>query len=254
MADRIQSLLANERTLLGDISHELRSPLTRLGLAVELGRSGGDQEEAYARIDREAGRLNTLVGELLRLSQSDSPDFAPRKDLVRLDQMVEELAEVMELEASEKGCRIEVRASRIEVRANGEALRRAVENVLSNSIRFSPPSELIDVRIDRGAGGIRIRVRDRGPGVPPEALDRIFETFYRVDSDRNRDTGGVGLGLAIVARAISAHGGRATARNVNPGLEVEIWLPPEPAAARDVNPEARQSARPPLRPRASPNP
>jgi two-component system sensor histidine kinase CpxA len=111
-----------------------------------------------------------------------------------------------------------------------ELIRRAIENVVRNAIRYAPRGSSIEIDLRRSGQMAQICVRDYGPGVPEEALNRIFDPFYRVDSDRNRTSGGLGLGLAIARRAVELHNGRLTARNANPGLEVIIELPlaPEP--------------------------
>ena len=237
MADRIESLVENQQTLLGDISHELRSPLTRLRLAVDLGRSGGDQNEAYNRIEKEVARLDALVEELLSWTKYDSGALEPGRSDVWLDEMLEYLVSLHQLEAEEKGCRIELETERpVVVYGSEEALRRAIENVLNNAIRFAPSSSAVTVWLEQTGEEIQIRFRDRGPGVPADLLPRIFEAFLRVDPDRSRDTGGAGLGLAIAAKAVEAHDGTIAARNMNPGLEIAIRLPRSPNQVRTDKP------------------
>lgn len=228
MADRIQTLLAAERRLLGDISHELRSPLARLGLAVELARSGDEREAALARIQKEADRLNALVGELLQVTRAEGDPSSLRAEHVPLEALLRELVDDVAVEAEARNCRVEFKsAGPAAVQGDPELLRRAIENVLRNAIRYAPERTAIEVRLDPPA---RISVRDYGPGVPEEALPRIFDAFYRVESDRSRAAGGgVGLGLAIARRAVELHGGKLSARNAHPGLLVEIQLT---AAAR----------------------
>jgi signal transduction histidine kinase len=232
MAQHIQSLLDRQRDLLRDISHELRSPLTRLSLALQLARSGSDRFQALDRIEKEASRLNALVGELLSLARMDSGQSALHLATVRVDQMLGDLVESCSLEASSRGCRLQLSSEApVTIEADEELLRRALENVISNAVHYSPQDTDISVIIDQGLDVVRIRVRDFGPGVPAESLGRIFEPFWRVDQDRSRDTGGVGLGLAIARHAVQAHGGQILVRNVDPGLEVEIRLPQDPESA-----------------------
>lgn len=226
MGERIQSLLEGQRTLLHDVSHELRSPLTRLGLAVELAHSGSDRDRALDRIQTEADRLNALVGELLTLSRIDSQMSVPERSAVRLDEILEELQDICSLEASRRRCRLVLDCQKpITFEANKELLRRAVENVIRNALRHAPHDSDVTVTAVQNEHETRIAVRDRGPGVPAESLNRIFEPFYRVDQDRNRETGGSGLGLAIARRAVDSHRGGILARNASPGLEIEIRLP-----------------------------
>jgi two-component system sensor histidine kinase CpxA len=220
MADRIQSQVESERRLLGDISHELRSPLARLGVAVELARTGEDRDAALDRVQKEADRLNELVGQLLEMHRSPAA-MSP----LRLDVLLRQVAEEASLEAQAKGCRIRFEGPpEVTIRGDAELLRRAVENMLRNAIRYSPDDSLVELTLTVG-GTARICVRDRGPGVPPEAVPRLFDPFYRVGTDRDRRSGGVGLGLAIARRAVEAHGGTIHAHNREPGLEVTIELP-----------------------------
>ncbi len=225
MAEHIQTLLENQRTLLRDISHELRSPLTRLSLAIELARSGSDTDRALDRIEKEADRLNILVGQLLSLAALES-----RKSIqpmpVRLDEMLNDLVDVCSLEASSRNCRLQLRCDGpMTIEADEELLRRAIENAVCNALRYAPAGTDIIVTATESPDSTYIRVRDFGPGVPPEALSRLFDPLFRVDQDRSRDTGGAGLGLAIARHAVRVHSGEVSARNVHPGLELEIRLP-----------------------------
>lgn len=226
MAARIETLLAAERRLLGDISHELRSPLARLSVAVELARQSEDPEPSLNRIQKEAERLNELVGELLQVTRAEGDPSALQVDDIRLDELAEEIAADSRIEAEARGCRVEIeRSVPVHVRGDEELLRRAIENILRNAIRYAPWNTAVRVCIDNLGERARISIRDHGPGVPDEALTRIFDAFYRVESDRGRSTGGAGLGLSIARRAIELHKGALQARNADPGLLVEIELP-----------------------------
>ena len=213
MAERIQTLVENQRELLRDISHELRSPLTRLGLAIELARSGDDKERALNTIEKEADRLNALVGELLSLARIENQESAQRRSPVRLDAMLEDLMDVCSVESSQRECRLLFTPpGPIMVEADEELVRRAIENTIRNAVRYAPKNTDVLVTIEETKELSIVRVRDFGPGVPQESLTRIFEPFYRVDHDRNRETGGTGLGLAIAHRAVQIHGGRIVAQ------------------------------------------
>ncbi len=228
MAERIQTLLAAERRLLMDISHELRSPLARLSVATELARSGEPEarEAAINRIEKEAERLNALVAELLQVTRVEGDPSTRHAEPVRVDELLSNVIEDCSVEAGARGSRIEWKpTSAVTVKGDPELIRRAVENVLRNAIRHAPRGSAVEVGLENGGGEARIRVRDYGPGVAPEHLARIFDPFYRVDSDRNRASGGVGLGLAIARRAVELHKGTIQARNSEPGLLVEIDLP-----------------------------
>lgn len=251
MADRIEELVQGQRRLLLDISHELRSPLARLTLATDLLRADPHDEVSMSQIELETDRLNQLIGEILQASRPDAPETKRTFSAVRLDSLLREVVDACRIEAAE-GQRLELNADSVNVFGNGELLRRAIENVLRNAVRYAPAETAVDVHLSsartvrtaeaktsgpssapdataaegRGAGDdvVRLTVRDRGPGVPEAALPHLFTPFYRVDADRERRTGGVGLGLAIARRAVELHGGRIIARNAQPGLEVEIQL------------------------------
>jgi signal transduction histidine kinase len=226
MAGRIETLLTAERRLLLDISHELRSPLARLAVAVELARSGEDLDPALNRIQKEADRLNSLVGQLLQVTRAEGDPGSLPREPVRLDELVSQLVDDSSLEAASHGCRLQYQPGEpVTVEGDAELLRRAVENVLRNAIRHAPPNTAVEVKLARNDGRALVDIRDYGPGVPEEALPRLFDPFYRVETDRNRTSGGIGLGLSIARRAIELHKGTIRARNAGPGLEVELNLP-----------------------------
>lgn len=226
MADRIQTLLAAERRLLLDISHELRSPLARLSVATELARSGEEREFALNQIQKESERMNALVGQLLQVTRAEGDLSALRLERVRVDELLTGLVRDCSIEAGARGCSLQLDAARaIELSADQELLRRALENVIRNAIRFAPAQSKVEITAVVQDNIATIRVRDYGPGLPDEELSRIFEPFYRVEADRSRASGGVGLGLAIARRAIDLHKGRLHAHNSHPGLMVEIELP-----------------------------
>ena len=226
MAGRIETLLAAERRLLLDISHEIRSPLARLGVVVELARNSEDVEGSLNRIQREADRLNDLVGQLLQVTRAEGDRDKLLHDSVSLDELLDMIVEDCSIEAQARNCELHLSgAPQITVIGDPELLRRAIENIIRNAIRYSPQGAPVDIKLDDSGSVARISVRDQGPGVPPESLGRIFDPFYRVDPDRSRTGGGVGLGLAIARRAVELHEGALRASNANPGLLVEIEIP-----------------------------
>ncbi len=225
MADRIETLVRSQRRLLQDISHELRSPLARLGVAVELARGGGDATTAFNRIEKEADRLNTLVGELIQVTRAEGDPDGLATEPLRLDELVRVIIDDAHIEAARRGIQIRTDIAEAEIQGNPELLRRAIENIVRNAIRYSPEHGTVDVRLHRTGFALRVSVRDQGPGVPQESLAHIFDPFYRVEKDRGRTSGGVGLGLAIAKRAVELHHGQMRASNINPGLLVEIDIP-----------------------------
>ncbi len=226
MAERIGTLLTAERRLLQDISHELRSPLARLSFAAELVRTAEDRDAAVARLKKEIQRLTDLVGALIQVTRAEGdPSSAAPEDL-RLNDLVREVVDDCRMEADARGCTIALEtAAPLTVRGDRELLRRAIENVVRNSIHYAPPETAINVDLEAAADAARISVRDRGPGVPDEALSKIFQPFFRVDDSRDNATGGMGLGLAIAKRAVGLHHGQLWAQNAKPGLRVCIELP-----------------------------
>jgi two-component system sensor histidine kinase CpxA len=225
MAERIETLVRSQRRLLQDISHELRSPLARLGVAVELARGGGDATTAFNRIEKEADRLNTLVGELIQVTRAEGDPAGLATEALRLDDLVRMIIDDAHIEAERRGIQIRTDIADAEMQGNPELLRRAIENIVRNAIRYSPEHGTVDVRLYRAGSALRVSVRDQGPGVPEESLAHIFDPFYRVEKDRGRTSGGVGLGLAIAKRAVELHHGQMRASNINPGLLVEIDFP-----------------------------
>lgn len=232
MADRIQALLEAHKTLLRDVSHELRSPLARLNVALELAREeAGDVAHALDRAELESSRLNALIGELLSLSLMETIHDVPNSKLVQLGEVVEKLMPDLKFEADARGGRvIHNRKNACPVLGSEDLLRRALENVIRNAIRYSPSGAEVTVETstepaEAGTTAI-VRVCDSGPGVPQESLQAIFRPFYRVDSARQTTTGGVGVGLAIAQRAVQLHGGTIRAFNrKSGGLCVELCLP-----------------------------
>ncbi|MGB7719618.1 MAG: ATP-binding protein [Bryobacteraceae bacterium] len=226
MAGRTETLLTAERRLLQDISHELRSPLARLGVAVELARSGDDANRALNRIQKESDRLNALVGQLLQVTRAEGDPSSLRHAPLRLDELVRQLVEDSSIEAAAHGCELKYeKREPVTVAGDPELLRRAVENVIRNAIRHAPRETAVEVSLARDGGKAVVGVRDQGSGVPEEALPRLFDAFYRVEGDRDRASGGTGLGLSIARRAMELHRGSIRARNARPGLEVEMELP-----------------------------
>jgi two-component system, OmpR family, sensor histidine kinase CpxA len=247
MASRLEALVKAQSRLLNDISHELRSPLARLNVALGLARqrSGVESAPMLERIELEAARLNELIGRLLTLARMEDGEQHVPATPVLLDEIVLNVAEDAEFEAQARHChvRCEIPAGSWEVRGDASLLHSAIENVVRNAIRYTREGTTVEIRVEKqhvnGGHEAVVRVADRGDGVPPDALEKLFQPFYRLDDARGRQTGGVGLGLAITERAVRFHGGKVTASNrAEGGLMVEIRLPMMPGgAAADQIPE-----------------
>jgi len=240
MAERIETLLNAQSRLLNDISHELRSPLARLNVALGLARqrAGVESADMLDRIELEASRLNELIGRILTLARLEDGEQLVPQTPVPLDELVQSVVEDAEFEAQARHCHVNAKIGEgdWEVRGNASLLHSAVENVVRNAIRYTAERSAIEVELARemraSAAEAVVRVSDAGPGVPADALAKLFEPFYRLDEARGRQTGGVGLGLAITERAVRFHGGKVSAFNRKPsGLIVEIRLPLVASAA-----------------------
>jgi signal transduction histidine kinase len=242
MAERLENLVTAQGRLLKDISHELRSPLARLNVALELARqrAGPEAGTALERIDLEASRLNELIGRLLTIVRLESGGEALRKVPVHLEELVREITKDAAFEAQSRQCRVECSIlDECVIVGDLGLLNSAIENVVRNAVRYTQQNTAVEVRLEcvQGADGAQavVRVTDSGPGVPEEALDKLFRPFYRIGDDRGRGTGGVGLGLAIAERATKLHGGEVKAANrPEGGLMVEMKFPMVQGAIRKV--------------------
>lgn len=226
MAERIEKLVTAERRLLQDVSHELRSPLTRLNIGIELLRTAPDRNAAADRLQREADRLTRLVGALLEMTRLEGDPGSRPAASVDVGQLVREVVEDCGVEARIRGCSLALSQTvDRKTSGDGELLRRAFENVVRNAIRYAPDGTAIDVSLDASGDDTLIRVRDRGPGVPEDAVSALGTPFFRIDPSRDAGTGGVGLGLAIARRAIHLHHGTWKTENADPGLQVTMTVP-----------------------------
>jgi len=229
MAERLESMVKAQQRLLGDISHELRSPLARLGVALGLARqrSGAEANGALDRIERESDNLNEMISQLLTLTRLESGTDGRKRTNVDLAALVREVADDADFEARSVNRAVQVVSSdNCSIKGVEELLRSAVENVVRNAVRYTPEGTAVEVALSRQNGNAVISVRDRGHGVAEESLEKIFQPFYRTEDARDRQSGGgTGLGLAITERAVRMHGGSVQAVNaVDGGLSVEMRL------------------------------
>jgi len=233
MAEQIESLLKSQHRLISDISHELRSPLTRLCVASGLARrhAGPEFSSALDRIDLESSRLNHLIGSLLELARLESGAEILESRSVELESLVREVAADADYEAQSRNRRVRVvSADGCTITGNAELVRAATENVIRNAVSHTEEGTQVDVvlkHVPNSQGGDAvIRVRDHGKGVPEASLADIFLPFYRVGDARERSAGGSGLGLSITDRAVRLHGGSVKAENcADGGLVVELKFP-----------------------------
>lgn len=233
MAGQIESLVRGQQRLLRDVSHELRSPLTRLSLAEALLRRSPEEEreEYLNRIELEVEHIDQLIGQLLTLARAESGADASRKERIDLGTLLQEVAADGNFEAQPMGRTVRVNAlETCFVAGAGEQLRRALENVVRNAVRHTKPNTEVEITLSRQSKSLPcaavIQVQDHGPGVAEKHLEKIFLPFYRVPATPSDEGAGSGLGLAITDRIIRMHGGNVRAEAaVNGGLVVRLELP-----------------------------
>jgi two-component system, OmpR family, sensor histidine kinase CpxA len=233
MVGRLDLLIQTQKNLLSSVSHELRSPLARINLSVAIlkKRYSANPDDMFQRLDRDVARIDLLMGQLLTLSRLEAGLSSAEREDVDLVQLVEETAADSNFEAETSGKSVSLHTTGAFILKNADphALRSACENVIRNAIRFTQPGTNVEVtlEIDRSTPELLwiLSVRDHGPGVPQESLEKIFHPFYRINGD-TQGTDGNGLGLAIASEAVRLHGGTISAANLRPtGLEITIRLP-----------------------------
>jgi two-component system osmolarity sensor histidine kinase EnvZ len=218
MALQVRELLANRTTLLAGISHDLRTPLSRMRLAVEMLPEDSDQK-TVERLRRDIEDMNALIGEFLTLSRDLQQES---KEIVELDALLREMAEEKNAQGAQVACHVQPGLS---VRAGPLALHRVLQNLLGNALRYSD-GKPVQIEAKRRDNEALIEILDRGPGIPPQEMEKVFRPFYRIESSRNADTGGSGLGLAIVQQLCTASGWQITLHARDGGGTVaELRLP-----------------------------
>jgi len=231
MAQRIEGLITAQRNLLGDVSHELRSPLSRLIVALGILKRCPPEKAAeyHERIKLEADRLDRLIGQLLTLTRLESGADASPRETFNLANLVDEIVADGDFEGRVRGRRVQILASEAcSIRGLVEPLRSAIENVIRNALRYAPEATSVEItlRTSSDVKEILLTVRDHGPGVPAGMLREIFLPFRRNIGDAESPSDGAGLGLAITDRVVRLHGGRVEACNApDGGLVVEVALP-----------------------------
>lgn len=230
MATRIEALVGGQQRLLRDISHELRSPLTRLGIALELARNEGcspKQEKSLQRIELESGRMNTMIGALLDLTRIEHARTSMTRVEIDLAQLLAGIVQDAAYEATKRDVKVVLQVEgAVTLAVVPELIARAFENVIRNAVRYTASATQVEIKVWSAKEQIHLLIQDRGTGVPEAELKKLFTPFYRVAKARERDNGGTGIGLAIAQRAVELHKGTITASNRNGGgLQVEIILP-----------------------------
>ncbi len=224
MAEQLQTRIQAQKRLLGDVSHELRSPLARLRIALALAQEKpANRLEYLERIEQETGRLEDLIGQLLT-SQTRDVTLDAHVDLVSL--LAQLCADAnFEGQVAGKQFSFQSDAEQATVDSAGDLLRKSFENILRNALQHTAENSQVSVTLSSRASCFQVEIEDQGPGVPDADLENIFSEFYRVDTARVRESGGYGLGLAIARRALVEHGGKVIAENTGSGLRLIVSLP-----------------------------
>jgi two-component system sensor histidine kinase CpxA len=229
MAGELRNQIQSERNLLSGVSHELRSPIARMRLALALARTTDqpERDEMLDRIEQDTIQLDSMLERILTVARLENGQYKPKFESLSLNELIDEVLDDARFEAAATDATVGYAEDAIlDVNGDPGLLRSAIENVVRNAIFYSGQGGTIDVRLRLDDGSAILTVRDHGKGVPEDALPLLFKPFYRVDDARGTTTGGMGLGLAIVRNAVAVHGGTVTARNVSPhGLEVELRIP-----------------------------
>lgn len=228
MAARMEELISRQRQLIFDVSHELRSPLARLNVALDLAKGGKAGNLPFDHMESDLVRLNEMIGRLLTIASLDTSAVPVRMTAVSMTDLVGQIVDDAGFEAQKRNVAVNMRApEQCYVRGNAELLHSAIENVVRNAIRYTAAGTSVDVSLELdGESQVLLMIRDHGNGVPENDLERIFQPFFRVAEARDRASGGVGLGLAIADRVIRIHGGSIRAENALPGgLKVVIEIP-----------------------------
>ena len=231
MADRIEQLIATQRQLLYDVSHEVRSPLARLNVALDLARERKGEDSAFEHMQQDLDRLDESMERMLTIARLDTSTAPSSTSLLSITDLVSHIVADAQFELAGQDRSIEFNAGdNCSVRGNSQLLHSAIENVIRNAIRYTPPRSVVRVEIrktyEKGLAHALLTVRDHGPGVPETELANIFRPFYRIADARDRDSGGTGLGLSIAERVIHLHAGHISAANAEGGgLCVNILLP-----------------------------
>ena len=228
MAERIAMLLSNQQRLFRDISHELRTPLARQQIALELlARKLPDNDRAgIERIEREIGRMNELIDQVLTLLRLEQGEQAVNKEDYDIGALITQLVNDASFEAQDEDKVNLTLPQQTNLNGCPELTSRCLENIIRNALRYTGEDGQVNIDVSKGKEWLEISVKDDGPGVPEAALKHLFEPFYRVEDDRNQQSGGYGIGMAIAEQAIRSQGGTIVAANrPEGGLQITIRLP-----------------------------
>jgi signal transduction histidine kinase len=233
MADRITALLQGQRELLANVSHELRTPLARIRVALDLAAEGDAEaaRDALANISTDWGDLDRLVEDVLAAARLDLGSAEPggfplRRDQVNVADLAAAALARTQVVYPNEPLSVDIESDLPLIEGDGALLRRVIDNLIDNAHKYSEPETPITLRMRRDGDGVQITIIDRGMGIDAADLPHIFNPFFRADRSRTRKTGGVGMGLTLVRRIVSAHGGSVDVKSkVGQGTEMCVKLP-----------------------------
>lgn len=227
MAEHLQSMLKSQRQLVSDVSHELRSPLARLRVALELAEKSEKPKSALNRIEKEADELESLITDLLSLARIESSQSVLEKKEFSLCKLLQQIIDDANFEGESQQKMVALQeCDHTIINADPILMRSAFENIIRNALRYTPANSTVTASLKQGNNTLNITITDEGKGVPDDVLESLFEPFVRISEARDRKTGGFGLGLAITGRVIEAHGGEVSAKNrPEGGLVILVTLP-----------------------------
>lgn len=231
MAERIEAGINSQKRLFHDISHELRSPLARMQVAIELLQiKVSDSEKSLVnRLDKDVARMNALIAEILQFSKLENKEIGLIKEEINLGKTLENVCADAEFEGNNKhkGVRLEIKDNCM-IKGNSALIERAFENIIRNGLRFTPENSVVEVSLEKITNKAVIKIGDSGPGIPENQLEKVFAPFYCIKEDRNPQSGGIGLGLPIALKTVQIHNGNIKITNkTEGGLLVTIELPIE---------------------------
>ncbi|MHA2939050.1 histidine kinase sensor domain-containing protein [Vibrio sp. RC27] len=225
MANNTSDLIIKQRQLIADLSHELRTPITRMELAIGGAKQGIAQTELIPRLEKEARELRTLVEDTLTLAWLENEKPSLQGEEFNLIELIEIILEDAKFEFPNAQFITQFPKNDQKINCNQRALGQALENLIRNALKYSPIEKPITIAVEDNSSNLVIKINDLGKGVPEELLESIFQPFFRVDKSRDKRSDGFGLGLALARRQVEAMSGRLKARNSCPGLEMNISLP-----------------------------
>lgn len=228
LATRIQLMIRSERQMTSNMGHEIRTPLTRMTWHLNNIRDHVDVEKSIDFLEYEIQELANVSARMLKIAQIERSEFRPQLVEVNINELIYGVIDKTEGLAIGNFCRVELESStQVNAKTEQDLIEIAIDNIVHNAIRYTAPNSVIKIILNQDSVNdfFEICVRDQGPGVPENYIDRIFKQFERVDPSRNQETGGTGLGLALCSSIAQALGGVIKASNLHPGLEICFRVP-----------------------------